>query len=85
MDPVACIKMYIKKTESLRTDSAFFVTLKKPHKSPQIAMTSNWIKTVINMSKQQGIGGSTRSASSSRAIGHITSLQDVLAAGESIL
>ena len=32
IDPVACIKMYINKTESLRTNKALFITLRKPHK-----------------------------------------------------
>ena len=35
IDPVACIKMYINKTKSLRTNKALFITLRKLHKIVQ--------------------------------------------------
>ena len=67
--PVACIKMYINKTENLRTNNTLFITLQKLHKMAQKVTLANWIKSVIVMSGQTGTGGSSRSAASSRAIG----------------
>ena len=80
IDPVACIKMYINKTKSLRTNKALFITLQKPHKIAQKVTLASWIKSVIFMSGQSGTGGSSRSAASSRAIGRGADLQAVMAA-----
>ena len=79
---VACIKMYINKTKSLRTNKALFITLQKPHKIAQKVTLASWIRSVIFMSGQSGTGGSSRSAASSRAIGRGADLQAVMAAGD---
>ena len=82
IDPVACIKMYINKTENLLTNKALFIILQKPHKIAQKVTVANWIKSVIIMSGQSGTGGSSRSAASSRAIGQGADLKTVMATGD---
>ena len=69
IDPVACIKMHINKTESLRTNEALFITLWKLHKNYEKVTLADWIKSVIVMSGQIWTGGSSMSAASSRAVG----------------
>ena len=58
INPVACIKMYFNKTESLRTNEALFITLQKLHKSSEKVTLADWINSVIVISGQCRTGGS---------------------------
>ena len=82
LDPVICVKEYIKRTKDIRQTSAFFVTIQKPHKAAVKATLSSWIVKVIKQSGQSGSSGSIRSVSSSKAVYSGATLETVMAAGD---
>ena len=80
--PVHYVKAYLRAKASLRTSDRLFITLSKPHSLAAASTICLWLKNTILMSGQTGSGGSTRSASSSRALLNGASLPAVLAAGD---
>ena len=81
-DPVACVREYISRTESIRASDQLFVSITLPHKAVSKVTIAAWLSKVIELSGQQGSGGSVRSAASSRAITQGASLEAVLEAGD---
>ena len=82
IDPVSCVRAYVNRTESLRTSEQFFVSVNQPHKAVSKATIAGWLSKVIELSGQQGTGGSVRSAASSRAVANGASIETVLEAGD---
>ena len=80
--PVLYIKHYLEHTRSLRSSDKLFVSLKAPHGAVATSTIARWLQKVIAMSGQSGTGGSTRSASSSKAVMEGASLVAVLSAGD---
>lgn len=82
LDPVACVKEYLKRTKPLRQTDSLFVTLMSPHKAASTSCLASWIVKVIEQSGQKGSGGSVRSMSTSKAIAQGASIESVLEAGD---
>ena len=80
--PVYYLKAYMKRLKTTRSSDRLFVSLVAPHGAVTAAAIARWLKKAISMSGQVGSEGSTRAASSSRAIMNGASLQAVLAAGD---
>ena len=80
--PVLYMRQYLKQTRSLRSSEKLFVSLKAPHGAVTTSTIARWLQKVITMSGQSGTGGSTRSASSSKAVMEGASLSAVLSAGD---
>ena len=76
------LKSYMRRTKSIRTSKKLFVSLVTPHGEVATSTIARWLKKAISLSGQTGSGGSTRSASSSKAVMKGASLQAVLAAGD---
>ena len=85
-DPRLCpfryLKAYIKRAEALRSSDKLFVCVVAPHGAASTATILRWLQKAIQMSSQSGSGGSTRAASSSRALVKGVSLASVLEAGD---
>ena len=76
------LKTYISRSKSLRTNDTLFVSLNKPHSSVSSVTICRWLKTVINMSKQRGTGGSTRSVTTSTAVGRGVTIDSIIKSGD---
>lgn len=82
--PVAHIKQYITKTDSLRQTSTLLISYTKPHKAVTNSTIARWVKSIM---KDAGIDVSSFSAHSSRtaasSYGFLSGLplQDILKAG----
>ena len=79
--PFLCLEHYIARTETLRHDSALFISTVKPHNAVGTQTMSRWIKTVLQWS---GIDmdlfkpHSTRHASSTAAFDASVPLDEIL-------
>ena len=79
--PFLCLEHYIARTETLRHDSALFISTVKPHNAVGTQTMSRWIKTVLQWS---GIDmdlfkpHSTRHASSTAAFNASVPLDEIL-------
>ena len=80
--PVTCVRQYIRKTKVLRNCDALFVSYMKPHKAVTTQTICRWLKSVISMSGQCGNASSTRSVSTSTALGRGITLEDILQTGD---
>ena len=80
--PVTCVRQYMNKTRGLRRCDTLFVSYMKPHKAVTTQTICRWLKTVISMSGQYGNASSTRSVSTSTALGRGISLEDILQTGD---
>ena len=76
---VTALKAYLKRTELIRSGGSFFLTVNKPHKEATIC---RWLKRVITLSGQVGSGGSTRSISTSTAVGRGVTIDSIVKAGD---
>ena len=72
----------MRKTKALRSTYRVFISLKEPHGAVSASAISKWLKQTISLSGQVGSGGSTRSASTSKAVMSGASLHTVLQAGD---
>ena len=80
--PVFYVKAYLKRTASLRSSDSVFVTVNKPHKQASPTTICRWLKSVISLSGQEGSGGSTRSVSTSTAVGRGVTIDSIVKAGD---
>ena len=80
--PVYYLKVYLKRTESLRSTESVFVTITRPHGAAAVTTLLRWLKSVISQSGQLGSGGSVRSVTTSTAIGVGVTMEKVLEAGD---
>ena len=78
--PVAHLRHYVQKTQTLRSSDQLFVTTVEPYRPASKQTVASWIRTVIRQSGQEGSAGSTRSASTSKAAHAGARLEEVLAA-----
>ena len=70
------------RTEKLRTADGLFIIMKKPHNKATTQTITRWVTKSIQMSGQQGTGGSTRSTSTSHALSRGVSLDSVIKSGD---
>ena len=80
--PVFYLKAYMERVKDLRSTDSLFVILRKPYSEAAASTLARWLSDVIILSGQEGSGGSTRSVSSSYAIGRGATLTSVLSAGD---
>ena len=80
--PVTYLKCYLRRTAPLRTTDTLFVSLHSPHAGVGAQSIARWLHKTISQSGQFGTGGSTRAASSSKALLSGASLAAVLEAGD---
>ena len=80
--PVFYVKAYLKRTELIRSGGSFFITVNKPHKEASAATICRWLKRVITLSGQVGSGGSTRSITTSTAVGRGVTIDSIVTAGD---
>ena len=80
--PVSYVKAYIDKTALLRSSDKFFISYIPPHGAVAAQTISRWLQETISQCGQSGPGGSTRSASTSKAVLNGSSLAAVLEAGD---
>ena len=80
--PVFYMKAYLKRTASLRSSDSVFVTVNKPHGQASPTTICRWLKSVISLSGQEGSGGSTRSVSTSTAVGRGVTIDSIVKSGD---
>ena len=80
--PVRYLKAYINRTRHLRKADRLFISLVPPHGAVATTTLASWLSKTIRLSGQSGSGGSTRSASATKALTSGASLTAVLEAGD---